>query len=339
MYQAFQKYQNGFDAMYPTIYARDHCEIPIFAVAVYLMMVFQMPKLLEKRQPFKLRGAIALWNGALSLFSILGSIHLTPHLIKYAWKNGVHESICAHPGDWYRQGAPAFWMTLFIFSKIPELVDTLFLVLQKKKVIFLHWFHHTTVLLYCWHAFHNSVGPGIWFASMNYGVHSVMYAYYCAMALRYRKFASSLAPAITILQITQMVVGTGVTAYSAAVHSSGGECSVDPANYKMGLMMYMSYFSLFCMLFYAKYLSPEAKSAKSKKVGITAHMRDTYGGLKDNSPAKESDDFCGATVRAARSQDAAGGFMGTSLRSLSREGSTVSELEMAPEGAPTKKTK
>ena len=25
------------------------------------------------------------------------------------------------------------------------------------QVIFLHWFHHTTVLLYCWHAY--SKGP------------------------------------------------------------------------------------------------------------------------------------------------------------------------------------
>ena len=45
------------------------------------------------------------------------------------------------------------WVSFFIFSKIPELVDTVFLVLQKKPVIFLHWFHHVTVLLYCWHAY------------------------------------------------------------------------------------------------------------------------------------------------------------------------------------------
>ena len=45
---------------------------------------------------------------------------------------------------------------------------------QRKKVIFLHWFHHTTVLLYCWHAFHHEIAPGIWFAAMNYGVHMIM---------------------------------------------------------------------------------------------------------------------------------------------------------------------
>ena len=42
-------------------------------------------------------------------------------------------------------GPVGLWVGLFIFSKIPELLDTVFLVLQKKRVIFLHWFHHVTV--------------------------------------------------------------------------------------------------------------------------------------------------------------------------------------------------
>jgi elongation of very long chain fatty acids protein 6 len=88
---------------------------------------------------------------------------------------------------------------MFIFSKIPELMDTVFLVLQKKpvrstrtpphtavhhdaqltahlapQVIFLHWFHHVTVLLYCWHAYVAGTAPGLWFACINYCVHSIM---------------------------------------------------------------------------------------------------------------------------------------------------------------------
>lgn len=44
----------------------------------------------------------------------------------------------------YNNGACGLWVGLFIYSKIPELLDTVFLVLQKKRVIFLAWFHHTT---------------------------------------------------------------------------------------------------------------------------------------------------------------------------------------------------
>ena len=64
-------------------------------------------------------------------------------------------------------GAVGLWVCLFIYSKFPELLDTAFLVIQRKKVIFLHWFHHTTVLMYCWHAYHNTVSQGIWFAAMS----------------------------------------------------------------------------------------------------------------------------------------------------------------------------
>ena len=54
-----------------------------------------------------------------------------------------------------------------------ELVDTLWLTLRKAPVIFLHWYHHVTVLLYCWHSYSSQIGTGLWFAAMNYSVHSV----------------------------------------------------------------------------------------------------------------------------------------------------------------------
>lgn len=54
-----------------------------------------------------------------------------------------------------------------------ELVDTFFIVIHKKKLIFLHWYHHITVLLYCWHSYVTTSPPGIFFVVMNYGVHAM----------------------------------------------------------------------------------------------------------------------------------------------------------------------
>lgn len=63
-----------------------------------------------------------------------------------------------------------FTCVLF-FHQIPELGDTIFVVLRKKPLIFLHWYHHVTVLLYCWHSYYEQTTYGLYFISMNYTVH------------------------------------------------------------------------------------------------------------------------------------------------------------------------
>ena len=188
-------------------------------------------------------------------------------------------------------------MGLFIFSKIPELLDTVFLVLQNKKVIFLHWFHHCTVMLYCWHAFHNCVAPGLWFAAMNYAVHSIMYTYYFAMAARLTWLAVPFAPLITTTQILQMAVGSYVTFASASEHWHRGDaaCQVDPANYKLGLAMYGSYFVLFCGLFLNKYFPHCGATAAN------GGRRPERGGKGDG----EREQLCGIDLRKC---DTAGRF-------------------------------
>jgi hypothetical protein len=42
---------------------------------------------------------------------------------------------------------------LFILSKFPELVDKFFIVARRRPLLFLHWYHHVAVLLYCWHSY------------------------------------------------------------------------------------------------------------------------------------------------------------------------------------------
>jgi len=37
-------------------------------------------------------------------------------------------------------GATGLWVQLFILSKIPELIDTFFIVQRKRPLIFLHWY-------------------------------------------------------------------------------------------------------------------------------------------------------------------------------------------------------
>jgi hypothetical protein len=93
-----------------------------------------------------------------------------------------------------------------VASKIPELMDTVFIVLRKRPLIFLHWYHHVTVLLFCWSAYSTMAGSGLYFVAMNFSVHALMYGYYCLQAL---KLCPKWFPTvwITLAQILQMFIG------------------------------------------------------------------------------------------------------------------------------------
>jgi hypothetical protein len=46
-----------------------------------------------------------------------------------------------------------------------------FIVLRKRDLQFLHWYHHVTVLIFCWNSFVTESAAGLWFIAMNYTVH------------------------------------------------------------------------------------------------------------------------------------------------------------------------
>uniref|UniRef100_A0A7S0SE90 Very-long-chain 3-oxoacyl-CoA synthase n=1 Tax=Mantoniella antarctica TaxID=81844 RepID=A0A7S0SE90_9CHLO len=272
-------------------FCRNHAEVPVFAVVFYLGFVFYVPALMEHRPALSLKWPFAAWNVALALFSVCGSVRTLPHLTRALVAEGFDYTVCQDPRAWYFDGPVGLWVALFIFSKVPELLDTLFLVLQKKRVIFLGWFHHTTVMLYCWHAFHNCIASGLWFATMNYLVHSVMYTYYFMMVFKaLRPYARAIAPIITTIQIAQMAVGVSVTVRSAQLHYQGRECAVDPANFKLGLGMYGSYLVLFSLLFLDKYFGSGPASAR--------------GGVASGKGAEKNPNLCGVEL----TKDGAGFF-------------------------------
>ncbi|KAF4516826.1 hypothetical protein B566_EDAN006220 [Ephemera danica] len=143
---------------------------------------------------------------------------------------------------------------MFVLSKLPELGDTVFIVLRKQPLIFLHWYHHITVLLYSWYSYSEYTASARWFIVMNYMVHSVMYTYYALRAMG-RHPPKWLAMFITTSQLAQMVVGCLVNTWAYQIMQAGEECHVSMTNIKLSLTMYFSYFVLFARFFYKAYLS------------------------------------------------------------------------------------
>lgn len=152
---------------------------------------------------------------------------------------------------------------LFVFSKAPELIDTVFIVLRKNRLIFLHWYHHVTVLLFCWHSYATRSSAGLYFASMNYGVHALMYFYYFLSATGYK---APWAGLVTSLQISQMFVGMFVCgAVATFKYLHGRPCDMSDDNLLWGGIMYASYAALFIFFASEKYLTGKSSLEDGKK--------------------------------------------------------------------------
>lgn len=250
-WESFEALQNNWEGDNVRHWMIEHTDVPIFILCGYIALVFWAPARINK--PMQLKPFFAFWNLLLAVFSILGAISTIPQLIENVSTHGFKGSFCDSARDSFFDNKVGFWMCMFILSKIPELMDTVFLVIQKKDVIFLHWFHHATVMLFCWHSYTTLSSTGLWFGAMNYGVHSIMYTYYFFTAINMRSLVKPFAKFITTLQIAQMVMGLVVSIFS--MFWTDSSCNVNPANARLGLAMYLAYFVLFSLLFKKLYLS------------------------------------------------------------------------------------
>jgi hypothetical protein len=211
---------------------------PVIFGTQFVIKNLSNPNCLDKPLKFPL----FLWNMSLSIFSGIGAYHLIPYVYNMVKTHGFIYSACSQ--DYIYTNKVSFYIFLFVLSKIPELVDTLFIVLRNKPLITLHWYHHLATMLYGWHGGYVMSSAGPWFSSMNYFVHTIMYAYY-AMACYYK---ISDPRFLTIMQITQMFMGILVTVTKLLYGNSHTD-----ANTYMACAMYISYAYLFIDFYIKKY--------------------------------------------------------------------------------------
>jgi len=145
---------------------------------------------------------------------------------------------------------------LFVYSKFAEFFDTLWLILRQKEVIFLHYFHHSTVLYFSWHCWCSRSSVAHWFAMINYSVHALMYSYYFLSGHwrdngKMKARLNKVAPFITTIQILQMFAG--LTILTTALKQKPN-CQVSYGNLAVGYTMYAAYTILFSLYFLNRYM-------------------------------------------------------------------------------------
>ncbi|XP_037547192.1 elongation of very long chain fatty acids protein 6-like [Nematolebias whitei] len=227
---------------------------------LYAAVVFGGQHFMRERPKLDLRRLLSLWSLSLAVFSIVGAIRTGLYMLHVFTNSGFKETVCDN--DFYSAPVTKFWAYAFTISKAPELGDTVFIVLRKQRLIFLHWYHHITVLLYTWFSYKDRVAGGGWFMTMNYSVHALMYTYYAARAAGVR-IPRPCAMLITAAQILQMVVGLTVLGFVYRwMHDV--RCPSNMDNVAWGSLMYLSYLVLFAWFFYNTYLKGPSRDKLSK---------------------------------------------------------------------------
>ena len=249
----FERNFNSRDAIQWTVENR---KLSVMLAAAYVAVIFGLKRFMRHREKLSLRLPLALWSGALAAFSIAAALRFIPESLHVIKNHGWEDSVCV-PTVYF--GDTGIWAFLFVISKVLEFGDTLFIVLRKQPLIFLHWYHHSTVLVLSWYMYAYFQAPARWFGCINALVHSFMYSYYFLRALRVRmpRFVSVF---VTSIQIAQMAFGIYVNLTAKWVLDRGDECHVTYENVIYSLLMYASYFILFGHFFLTTYTLKPKKS-------------------------------------------------------------------------------
>lgn len=254
----------------------DHPYTPLVAILLYGIAIFAGKMYMSHRKPFQWRRAMALWNLFLCVYSFVAMIRMLPPLLHNLSSAPLRDNLCMNPELAYGRGSSGFWGQSFVWSKFVELIDTFFIIIHKKPLIFLHWYHHITVLLYTWDGYVSKAPAGPIFMSMNCAVHFIMYGYYFLMTIKMKpKWMNAMF--ITISQIAQMVVGvttTIVSFYYLITHKSDvddyddqqqGSCEIKNSNIVSAFLMYGSYLFLFVQFFVNRYFFGNEKAGFAGK--------------------------------------------------------------------------
>jgi len=277
---------------YAISFYQDYWYVFATGAALYIPVVFGLKSFMENRKPFVLRPYLAAWNLILTIFSGLGMYYTIPILVNMLVESGFEEAVC-NSKCWLFPEAQ--WVFYFNVSKLFEFVDTIFIVLRKRELIFLHWFHHIVTMLYCWycnlhsHQFHCA---GWWFSSINLAVHTVMYMYFFLAMVGYR---SNWNFVLTAAQILQMVIG------SVVVFQTTRCPQINWYEVTFGGVMYLSFLYLFVEYYGRKYLwgkppqkankpeqkNPEQNKTEQREQNHSEHTLNSQQRHQQTEPYKE----------------------------------------------------
>lgn len=191
-------------------------ESVLVTLAVYVVLVHLGQWLFRQRwmPTLQLRPLFFLHNSILSAISLLLLLMILENLGPRLLRHGLMWGVC-HEDVYESDHRLEFFFYLNYLCKFYEFFDTFFLVVKKKKVEFLHWYHHSMTMLLCYTQLVGRTSASWVPITLNLWVHIIMYYYYARTSVSkkpiwWKKY-------LTTLQIIQFVVDLAVINFALYV--------------------------------------------------------------------------------------------------------------------------
>ncbi|GAA5896519.1 elongation of very long chain fatty acids protein [Sporobolomyces salmoneus] len=255
-----------------------HTEV-VAALAAYLAIIFGGQFLMKGSKPYRFQPLFMLHNFLLSTGSGLVLALMLEEIIPIIYKHGWFYAICNN--DAWTPRLETYYIINYYF-KYWELADTVFLVVKKKPLMFLHVFHHTATAALCYTQLNGRTSVSWVPIVANLTVHVFMYYYYFMTAAGYKIWWKKY---LTTLQITQFVIDLFIVyfasyAYFAATYfptwPTPGSCAGTEGAAIFGCALLTSYLFLF-IAFYKKTYNAQVAAGKKKAVAASKAAKTIVG--------------------------------------------------------------
>ncbi|XP_078508742.1 very long chain fatty acid elongase 4-like [Lissotriton helveticus] len=190
--------------------------VPVALIfSLYLLVVVFGPRMMQNREPLKLTSVLITYNFALVSLSVYMFFEFLVTSLRANYSYLCQPVDYSHSELGLRMARVCWW---FFFSKVIELLDTIFFILRKKfdQISFLHVYHHATMIFNWWSGVKYVAGGQSFFIGMlNSFVHIFMYLYYglAVMGPRMQKYLW-WKRYLTIMQLSQFVAIAAHSSYN-----------------------------------------------------------------------------------------------------------------------------